>query len=368
MRRWPLLLAALLALSAHGEIVVATVAPFSGPLGVNGEANFAGATACVGEVNASGGVAGERLKLVKEDDRYDPATTVRLLQEVAQRNKPVAFINLLGSANVAAVIKDGVLERLKVPAVGVTPGAEILRTPGSRWIFHTHAGDSAQIARILEHLSSIGIQRIAVAYQGIPFGAAGLKAMEDLAPRLKVEIVQKVAVPSAGEDLKDVAATLKASRAQAYVMVLVPNSGAAMVRDVRASEDNTPIYSMSYVPAKLVLDKAGASQSAGLALAQVTPNADSPASGLVRDFKAAMGKFVPGAEQTQLHLIGYLGCRTLVAGLRAVRGKADPQALQAALMKVRTDLGGYALDFAGGNVGSRFVDIGVIGRDGRLRY
>ena len=32
------------------------------------------------------------------------------------------------------------------------------------------------------------------------------------------------------------------------------------------------------------------------------------------------------------------------------------------------DFGGFRVDFSKGNVGSRFVDIGVIGADGRLRY
>ncbi|MDP4078247.1 hypothetical protein [Acidovorax sp. A1169] len=31
------------------------------------------------------------------------------------------------------------------------------------------------------------------------------------------------------------------------------------------------------------------------------------------------------------------------------------------------DFGGFRVDFSKGNVGSRYVDIGVIGSDGRLR-
>jgi len=32
------------------------------------------------------------------------------------------------------------------------------------------------------------------------------------------------------------------------------------------------------------------------------------------------------------------------------------------------DLGGFRVDFSRGNVGSRFVDIGVVNADGRLIY
>ncbi|MEO6292520.1 MAG: hypothetical protein ABIO88_07845 [Burkholderiaceae bacterium] len=42
--------------------------------------------------------------------------------------------------------------------------------------------------------------------------------------------------------------------------------------------------------------------------------------------------------------------------------------MQTSLRKVRIDLGGYVIDFAGTNVASKYVDIGVITKDGRLMY
>jgi branched-chain amino acid transport system substrate-binding protein len=32
------------------------------------------------------------------------------------------------------------------------------------------------------------------------------------------------------------------------------------------------------------------------------------------------------------------------------------------------DFGGFRVDFSGGNVGSRWVDIGVVTQDGKIRY
>jgi len=81
-------------------------------------------------VDARGGLFGARIRFVGEDDRYKPEETLRLLETVARRDRPLAFVNLLGSADVAAVLKDGLLDRLAVPAIGVTPGAQNLRRPG----------------------------------------------------------------------------------------------------------------------------------------------------------------------------------------------------------------------------------------------
>jgi branched-chain amino acid transport system substrate-binding protein len=350
-------------------LVVAHVGPFTGPLAVNGLANHEGAKACVEEANVAGGVRGQTLRLVREDDEYKPESTVRLVRLVAQRDKPVAFLNLLGSANVGALLKDNTFEEIRIPAVGVTPGADVLRRPGSAWMFHVHASDSAQIKRILGHLSTIGLRRVAVAYQDIPFGHGGMKIVDENAPAAKLEVVGRVPVPSATEDFKAVVAELRKSNAQAYVMILVPNSGAAFVAHMRTAGDATPIYGMSYVPVKAIVQKAGANASLGIGLAQVTPNTFSTTTALVRQMNAAMGKYATaGTEPSQLHLIGYLSCRVLLEGLRLAGPGATPEKLKAALQRVRTDLGGYHVDFAGANEGSRFVDIGVVTRDGRLLY
>lgn len=356
--------------SGHaGELVVAHVGPFSGPLSVNGLANFEGSKACVDEVNAAGGVHESTLKLVREDDQYKPEETVRLLREVARRDRPVAFLNLLGAPNVSAALKDKTLDDIKIPVVGITPGADALRAAGNPWLFHVHASDTAQLRRILNHLATLGIREIAVIYQDTIFGQGGLKFVDEAAPALKLAITGRIPVPAGADDLHSQAVSLRAAKAQVYIMILAPNSGSSLVRDVRKSGDPTPIYGMSYVPVKGILDKAGSDSAVGIGLAQVTPNTFSSSSGLVRQFRAAMDKHAgPATGRSQLHLIGYLNCRVLVEALRQAGRSPSPQNLQAALRKVRVDLGGYVVDFAGGNEGAKYVDIGVVTRDGRLMY
>lgn len=351
------------------ELVVAHIGPFSGPLAVNGLANYDGGKTCVDEANASGGIRGRKLRLVRADDEYKPDATVRLLRNVAQRDKPVAFINLLGSANLSAVLKDRTLEDIQVPVVGVTPGADVLRASGNPWLFHVHASDNAQLARILMHIATIGLRRVAVAYQDIPFGQNGIAFIREAAPKAGIDVVGGVPVPSAADDLSAVVLQLRGTGAQAYIMILVPNSGSSFVAQMRKAEDSTPIYGMSYVQVNAIMEKAGGAHAAGIRLAQVTPNPDSERSALVRKFRAAMAQHAPkGTPHTQLHLIGYLSCRVLLEGLKVAGDDPTPVRLKAALHSVRADLGDYYVEFEGRNEGSRYVDIGVINRQGRLQY
>lgn len=357
------------AIAASTDLVIGHVGPFSGALSMNAESNYAGSKACFDQVNAHGGIAGRQIRLVREDDAYKPEETVRLLRVVAKRDKPLAFVNLLGSATGSEVLKSSVLSELAIPVVGVTPGLDSLREPGSPHFFHLHASDNAQLNAILQHLAIFGLKRIAVIHMDTRFGVSGLTYIEKQAPTLGMSVVAKAAIPQLSDNTKEGAKVLHASSAQAYIMVLAPHTGGAFVRDIRALGGGTPIYGMSYVAVDVLVATAGLASATGVALAQVTPNPNSQTTGLMRDFHSALKQFGPkDATPSSMSLQGYLAARVVVEALRRSGGTSSA-AMQRALGSLRTDFGGYTIDFTdGGNVGSRKVDFGVVDRNGVLRY
>jgi ABC-type branched-subunit amino acid transport system substrate-binding protein len=354
---------------AGADITIAQVAPFSGPLATNGEANFAGAKAHFDEVNAQGGIRARKIRLIREDDGYKPDETVRLVKLVARRDQPSAFVCALGSASIGALLKSQALDEMRIPMVGASPGSEFLREPGSPYLFHIQAGDFAQLAAIISQLSTVGIKRIGVAYQDLPFGTAGLGYVEQLAPAKGVQVVAKAALPPGANEASQAAALLRGSNAQAYVLVLAPNTGLALVGAVRKAGDRTPIYSLSYLTARAAVEQVGLASAVGIAVAQVTPNPESMTSKLSRDFRAAMQAHAPqGTEMSALSLAGFVAASVVVEGLRRARSAA-PADLHSALRTLKVDLGGLPVDFTDGrNIGTRLVHIGVIGSTGALRY
>jgi len=364
-----LLLAALLLTvpTAFAEIVIAQVSPSSGPLSVTAKGNFEGAQACFEAVNAQGGVNGQKIRFVYEDDHYRPEETVAAIENIARRDQPLAFVNLFGSANTLAVQSSQVLERLKIPAVGVTPGADALRQPGSPWIFHVHASDQAQIRRVLRHLSTLGLTRVAAAYQDNPFGKSGLTYFDEAVKALNLTVTARVPVAPVAEKLQDVAQQLQASGAQTYVMLLVRNSAASLVRDVRAQGDKTPMYGLSYVPVEAIARKVPLDSAVGIGLAQILPDATSRRTLLTRTFNDDLRKYVPSARPSNPHLTGYVAARIVVEAIRRSGPSPTPEKVGTALKQLHVDLGGFTEDFTDGdNVGSQWVDIGVFDAQGRL--
>lgn len=84
--------------------------------------------------------------------------------------------------------------------------------------------------------------------------------------------------------------------------------------------------------------------------------------------QAMVEAFPQVTEYTPFQLEGYLSARTVGEALKRSK-ELTAASLQSTLSTMgMVDFGGFRVDFSKGNVGSRFVDIGVIGADGRLRY
>ena len=68
------------------------------------------------------------------------------------------------------------------------------------------------------------------------------------------------------------------------------------------------------------------------------------------------------------HLEGYVSARVLVEGLKRGGAAGSEQLVRSLRNMGPLDLGGFVIDFSKRNVGSPFVDIGVVSVGGRLIY
>src|SRR2546429_9912575 len=79
------------------EIVIGTHQDLSGPIKVWGVPVSNGMKMAVEEINAAGGVNGRKLKLILEDNGYDPKKAVLATQKMIERGKGFAMIGGMGS-------------------------------------------------------------------------------------------------------------------------------------------------------------------------------------------------------------------------------------------------------------------------------
>ena len=82
--------AVLAAANARADIVIAVAGPISGSDAAVGEQMRRGAEMAVADINAKGGVAGQKLKLIVGDDACDPKQAVSVANQFA--NNKVIFV------------------------------------------------------------------------------------------------------------------------------------------------------------------------------------------------------------------------------------------------------------------------------------
>ena len=86
------------------EIVIGTIQDLSGPIAGYGKQARNGMQMRVDEVNEQGGIHGRKLKLIVEDDGYDPKKAVLAAQKLVNQDKIFAMVGHIGTAqNMAAM-------------------------------------------------------------------------------------------------------------------------------------------------------------------------------------------------------------------------------------------------------------------------
>jgi ABC-type branched-subunit amino acid transport system substrate-binding protein len=144
--------------------------------------------------------------------------------------------------------------------------------------------------------------------------------------------------------------------------------GVAALRKAGVSQS---LFITSYVPAGLLVKVAGPEGARGVGIAQTFPNPNGITLPLQRDFQAAMKSAHPDLKSySNFHLEGYLSARVVAEAIKRSKEKDVSAAmLERALRGAgEMDLGGYRVDFSRSNIGSRFVDIGVVTAEGKIRY
>ena len=350
------------------ELVVAQIGPLSGVLASTGKQMVLGGQIYFDSVNAKGGVHGARIKHVVLDDSYKVDETVRLTQEVLGRGDVVALFGFAGTANVGKLLSDGVLDAGGIALVAPYTGGEVLRSPFNPWIFHVRAGYADEAEHMVKQVTTLGMKRVAVMYQDDAFGKAGLAGVEAALASRQLKLAVAAPYERNTDKVDEAVRLINASDAQAVIMISVNRSTAAFAKRYREAGGGAQLYNISVVdPAELV-KLAGLQNVHGLGISQVVPYPYSPNLAVVREYQAALKKAATQASVNYTSFEEFLGAKVLVEGLR----RAGPNPTRAKVLKAlesleRLDLGGTTVAYSASNrIGSRSVEVTVIGGSGRL--
>ncbi|WP_187775313.1 ABC transporter substrate-binding protein [Oryzomicrobium terrae] len=342
-------------------VVIGQSVVLSGPMEENGIQYTRGIRLYLDQVNGKGGVNGRRIQLVTLDDAYDPKRAEENTRKLLQEHQAFALFGYAGTGSTLAALP--LAEKAGSPFLAPYSGADVLRSKPSPVLFHLRPSYGNEMNKIVEHLVTLGIQRIALAYQNDNFGKAGQKSFEDAMARFKLKPTAVAAIDPINLDARATVAALRLTDPAAVVLATAGQGTVAVVREYQKAGNPPQFFGLSVASAALLRRELGGN-AAGIVIAQVVPSPWSRGSGVVRQYRDALGN----GEPHHASLEGYIAARVLVEGLRRSGKDLTRGKFIAALENLRQfDLGDYTIDFRPGqHSGSAFIDLSILRGDGQF--
>ncbi|MDE2296857.1 MAG: ABC transporter substrate-binding protein [Burkholderiales bacterium] len=360
----PCALLALPALAQTSRIVLGQSAAFTGPAAQLGIQMHTGARIYFNAINAAGGVNGNTIELRTLDDGYEPdrckANTEKFIKD-----EVFGLFGYVGTPTSLAALPS--IVDAKIPFFGPFTGAQALREPLHRSVFHVRASYYDETELIVNQLTSLGLTKIAVFYQNDAYGKAGL---EGVMRALKARKLAPVALGTVERNTVDVAQAVKdiaPKMPNAVVQISAYTSCAAFIRAARKAGYGGTFFNVSFVGTQALADELG-KEARGIMVSQVMPFPFSTTTAIAREYRDALQRAGGGVQPNYSSMEGYVAAKVFTEGLRRAGRNPSHDALFNGLESIQnTSFGGFNINFGPrDHVASHFVELSMLTADGKV--
>lgn len=344
-----------LAQTAGAEILIGQSAGLSG-----GQAEYSkdvrtGILAYFEAVNRAGGVLGQPLKLIAEDDKGNRGQVQANTKKLIEKDNVFALIGYTSGAGVEGVLP--LLQETRVPMLSPATGNAAIRLAFHRYLFHTRAGYADEMRKMVDTLAAIGLQRIALVY--LSDTTVNLKVMEDALTANNLKSVATVGLDRNAKDFSAAVGELLAVNPQAVLFITNDRPVVEIVRGMKRKNYTGEFATSSFSGTSFINELKD--DAVGVKVIQVLPSPTRTSMRIVREFHEHLRQVDSKVPPNYTNFEGYISARVLVEGLRRAGKNPSRERLVAALESISDlDLGGYHVSYsAKSHAGSRFVDIGI---------
>lgn len=356
-----LLLGSLAALPAAAvparSLTVAQTIDLSGP-----DADFArdfslGAKIYFDHVNAGGGINGHRLNYRLVDSGGTPGGTLAAARGLVREGAAV-LLGPTGDEAVTALAADR-----EIAEAGIAIVAPIGSSPQVQRVFPLRTGIADELRAVVAHLTAMGIRSFGIAASANGRGA--LPILEGELTAHSARLLAQATLSAEAEAPARAAARLAQARPQAVIVLADTLAVAQFVKAYRRLDPGAFLATQSTINLPTLISAVGPENARGLIVPQVVPDPRAML-GVSREHRRLMERYAdePASQAT---LEGFIAAKALVQALRRARDLSPAGVRQALRETGRIDLGGFEVDLARPASPSTFVELTVVGGDGRLR-
>ncbi len=349
---------------SEGRIVLGQSAAFSGPAAQLGIQFNQGAKLFFDQLNAAGGVGKRMVEIRTLDDGYEPDRCAENTRKLIA-DDVFALFGYVGTPTSLAAVP--LFNQAKVAPF---TGAESLRQPFNRLVFHVRASYYDETALIVRQLVNLGVKKIAVFHQNDAYGKAGLDGVNKALAEHKLPLAGAATVERNSVDVAAAVEKLVAAKPDAVVQIAAYGASAAFVRAARKAGFSGTFYNVSFVGTQALADELG-KDGAGVVVSQVVPSPYQPSRQITREFLDAIKKAGDKVQPNYSSMEGFLAARIFTEGLRqaAASGKISRDSFISGMEGLGTQvISGFPVSFGpNDHTASTFVEMSMLTGDGRVR-
>jgi ABC-type branched-subunit amino acid transport system substrate-binding protein len=347
---------------AQSALRIGMVAGFSGPVASVVQESAEGARLYFDAINAQGGIKGQNIELVTQDDKYDPATAAAAAKSLASQGV-LALMLSRGTGPTEAMLP--VLKDNRLPLIAPATGAISLHEPTQPYVFHLRASYQREAERAVRHLAGIGVKRITIVQVNDPFGNdAGKGAIKGL-DEMKLRAMSHLRFDRNRPDLAPTMQAIAKANIEAVVFIGPAYAVVEGVNALRAAGSPAHVATLSN-NASADFVKALGENARGVIVTQLFPYERSTSNPLVRE-ALGLAKAAGRHELTPAQLEGFAAAKLVVEAIKRAGKDVSRENLLKALDGARIDLGGLQVHYSEkDHTGLEFTDVSIVGPDGKF--
>lgn len=297
------------------EIIFGSSLALGGHAGYLGTQMLHGALSYINYINEQGEIHARKIKVIAYDDGYDPPRCVMNTMRLIDDDKVFGLFCYVGTSTSVEIIP--IVEKAKIPLLGLLTGAHILREPVKRYIINVRASYYEEIAAAVRHfVEDLHLKKMAVFYQDDAYGLDGLKGAELALKKYALKPVATGSYDRGTLNVGDGLDKIMASGAEAVVMIGTYDPCAKFIRLAKEKGFDPILHNVSFVGADELARKLGR-YGEGVLITQVVPPPEErilvPAA---KDYASLLAKYYPDDVPNFVGFEGFINAKILVEGLR----------------------------------------------------
>jgi branched-chain amino acid transport system substrate-binding protein len=263
---------------AWAQVKIGSVLAVTGPASFLGDPEKKTLEIYVEDINAKGGVNGQKLQLVGYDDGADANAARTFATRLVEEDKVVAMVG--GTTTGATLAMIPVFEDAQIPFISLAGAVQIVE-PVRKWVFKTPHTDRMACEKIFADLKQRNLTTVALISGTDAFGKSMRDQCVAVAPKSGITIAHE---ESYGPRDSDMTPQLTNIKGKAGVQAVInPGFGqgpAIVTRNYRQLGITQPLYQSHGVASKQFIDLAGPAANgvrlpaAALLVADKLPDSD----------------------------------------------------------------------------------------------